>query len=321
MTFAELLQSGDMKFNRSDYAGALYDYKAALMQSPASVLAAAKVLVCQQREGGMAAIDRMVELQAIFTDWQAQVASGAVPSAEYTQAVGLVLHWLPQAVSMAISSIRSFASLEPWKAADYIYRLQDFVDSYLMRSASAIFPYGTPPWLNNTALNVAFGKVMVFCLEFLLGVNPESVSLPVKPLETIEKYSEESLLRQKLTGWRDYVRRYEPGYGAGTGYNAAPGYNASAGSGAASGPSGAYAPPPPQAPPAPMSDRRLTAGLLGIFLGWCGVHRFYLGYTGIGIAQIFVSIFTGIGALWGFIEGICILCGAGITKDAQGRPI
>src|SRR5579864_5567094 len=26
---------------------------------------------------------------------------------------------------------------------------------------------------------------------------------------------------------------------------------------------------------------RLTAGLLGIFLGWLGVHRFYLGYTAI----------------------------------------
>lgn len=66
---------------------------------------------------------------------------------------------------------------------------------------------------------------------------------------------------------------------------------------------------------------KLAAGLLGIFLGGFGVHRFYLGYTGIGIAQIVVTIVTcGIGALWGFIEGILILTG-NINKDAQGNPL
>ncbi len=67
---------------------------------------------------------------------------------------------------------------------------------------------------------------------------------------------------------------------------------------------------------------KLAAGLLGIFVGGLGVHRFYLGYTGIGIAQIFVTLLTfGIGALWGFIEGILILTGGGIKKDAKGRPL
>ena len=66
---------------------------------------------------------------------------------------------------------------------------------------------------------------------------------------------------------------------------------------------------------------RLTAGLLGIFLGSIGVHRFYLGYVGIGIIQIIVSIVTiGIGSLWGFIEGIIIISG-GEWKDARGRPL
>lgn len=66
---------------------------------------------------------------------------------------------------------------------------------------------------------------------------------------------------------------------------------------------------------------KLTAGLLGIFLGGFGVHRFYLGYTGIGIAQIIVTIITfGVGSLWGFIEGILILCGV-INKDAHGNPL
>ncbi len=53
---------------------------------------------------------------------------------------------------------------------------------------------------------------------------------------------------------------------------------------------------------------KLTAGLLGIFLGGFGVHNFYLGYTGKAIAQILLSC-VGIGAIWGFIEGILILTG------------
>jgi TM2 domain len=66
---------------------------------------------------------------------------------------------------------------------------------------------------------------------------------------------------------------------------------------------------------------KVTAGLLGIFLGGFGVHRFYLGYTGIGIAQIAVTIVTcGFGALWGLIEGILILTGS-INTDAAGRPL
>ena len=66
---------------------------------------------------------------------------------------------------------------------------------------------------------------------------------------------------------------------------------------------------------------KLVAGLLGIFLGGFGIHRFYLGYTGIGIIQIVVTLITcGAGALWGFIEGILILVG-NINTDAQGNPL
>ena len=71
----------------------------------------------------------------------------------------------------------------------------------------------------------------------------------------------------------------------------------------------------------PELKSKLVAGLLGIFVGELGIHRFYLGYTGIGIAQIVVTILTlGIGGLWGFIEGILILTGS-FNKDAQGRPL
>ncbi|HEX4697954.1 MAG TPA: TM2 domain-containing protein [Actinomycetes bacterium] len=73
----------------------------------------------------------------------------------------------------------------------------------------------------------------------------------------------------------------------------------------------------------PLAKSKLAAGLLGIFLGGFGVHRFYLGYTSIGIIQIVVTIFTcGIGSLWGFVEGILYLAGAnGWTTDASGRPL
>ncbi|MEG1442324.1 MAG: TM2 domain-containing protein [Oscillospiraceae bacterium] len=66
---------------------------------------------------------------------------------------------------------------------------------------------------------------------------------------------------------------------------------------------------------------RLVAGLLGILLGSLGVHSFYLGYTTRGILQILVTIITcGIGAVWGFIEGIMILVKS-INVDADGIPL
>lgn len=73
----------------------------------------------------------------------------------------------------------------------------------------------------------------------------------------------------------------------------------------------------------PLAKSKLVAGLLGIFLGGFGVHRFYLGYTTIGITQIVVTVLTcGIGSLWGLVEGILYLTGAnGFTTDAEGRPL
>jgi len=73
----------------------------------------------------------------------------------------------------------------------------------------------------------------------------------------------------------------------------------------------------------PQAKSKIAAGLLGIFLGGFGVHRFYLGFTKIGIIQIVVTIFTcGIGSLWGFVEGILYLVGSnGYTTDATGRPL
>lgn len=67
---------------------------------------------------------------------------------------------------------------------------------------------------------------------------------------------------------------------------------------------------------------KVLAGLLGIFFGALGVHRFYLGYIGIGIVQLILTFITcGISSLWGFIEGILILCDTGITEDANGKTL
>ncbi len=66
---------------------------------------------------------------------------------------------------------------------------------------------------------------------------------------------------------------------------------------------------------------KIAAGLLGVFLGGWGIHNFYLGYTTKGVIQIVVTIVTcGIGAIWGFIEGILILVGS-INTDADGNPL
>jgi len=66
---------------------------------------------------------------------------------------------------------------------------------------------------------------------------------------------------------------------------------------------------------------KVVAGLLGIFLGIFGAGRFYLGYTGIGVAQLIVSLVTfGAGAIWGLIDGIIILTG-GVKTDSRNIPL
>lgn len=76
----------------------------------------------------------------------------------------------------------------------------------------------------------------------------------------------------------------------------------------------------------PNAKSKLTAGLLGIFLGGLGVHNFYLGYTGKAVAQLLISILScgilsPVSAIWGVIEGILIITGSTITTDATGRPL
>ena len=61
---------------------------------------------------------------------------------------------------------------------------------------------------------------------------------------------------------------------------------------------------------------KITAGLLCFFLGFWGMHRFYLGYTSIGILQIFTA---GGCYIWWIIDFIMIVTGG--LKDAEGKEL
>ncbi len=113
------------------------------------------------------------------------------------------------------------------------------------------------------------------------------------------------------------------------------------GSGGYGGPPGGYGPPghgpggygPPPAgsygqPPMPYGSiygtnivkysekSRGTAFLLALFLGWCGVDRFYNGQTGLGVLKLLTC--GGLG-LWWTIDMILFALGA--VKDSEGLPL
>lgn len=68
-----------------------------------------------------------------------------------------------------------------------------------------------------------------------------------------------------------------------------------------------YNQPTPGISPSWPVKNKIAAGLLGIFLGGLGVHKFYLGKVGMGIVYV-LFCWTAIPALIGFIEGIVYLC-------------
>ena len=65
-----------------------------------------------------------------------------------------------------------------------------------------------------------------------------------------------------------------------------------------------------------MKKSKVAAALLSFFLGWLGVHRFYVGKVGTGILWLFTGGLFGIGNL---VDFIMILVGA--FKDKQGNPL
>ena len=65
-----------------------------------------------------------------------------------------------------------------------------------------------------------------------------------------------------------------------------------------------------------VSNKKLAAGLLGIFLGAFGIHKFVLGYSNAGIIMLAVSlaggivtcgIATSVMGIIGLVEGIIYL--------------
>ena len=65
-----------------------------------------------------------------------------------------------------------------------------------------------------------------------------------------------------------------------------------------------------------ISNKKLAAGLLGIFLGSFGIHKFVLGYNNVAIVMLVVSlaggvltcgVATGLMSIIGSIEGIVYL--------------
>ena len=82
-----------------------------------------------------------------------------------------------------------------------------------------------------------------------------------------------------------------------------------------------------------VSDKSLiVAVLLCLFVGGLGIHRFYLGKVGSGVAILSLYIlglltvwivvgffFFMITSTWAFVDLILILCGS--LRDAQGRKL
>ena len=61
---------------------------------------------------------------------------------------------------------------------------------------------------------------------------------------------------------------------------------------------------------------KLTAILLCLFLGSLGIHRFYLGYTLIGVIQLLT--FGGV-LIWAFVDLIRLFTGS--LKNSEGNEL
>ncbi len=63
---------------------------------------------------------------------------------------------------------------------------------------------------------------------------------------------------------------------------------------------------------------KLVAVLLALFVGYVGIHDFYLGYTKYGVIKIILTVCTGVGgSIWALIDLIRLLTGS-ISTDANG---
>lgn len=81
-----------------------------------------------------------------------------------------------------------------------------------------------------------------------------------------------------------------------------------------------------QQKPATGGKSKIAAGLLAIFLGYLGIHNFYLGYTSKAVVQLLVSLllsWTIIAPLaiwvWTIVEAVQIFTGK--ITDANGMAL
>src|SRR6185369_7077517 len=56
------------------------------------------------------------------------------------------------------------------------------------------------------------------------------------------------------------------------------------------------------------ADKKITAGICAILVGWLGVHKFILGYTTEGVIQLVLGIITcGLTNILSIVEGVIYL--------------
>jgi TM2 domain-containing membrane protein YozV len=85
-----------------------------------------------------------------------------------------------------------------------------------------------------------------------------------------------------------------------------------------------HAPRPVRAAPYGPPKSKVAAAVLAFTLGEFGVHNFYLGRNGLGVAQLLITVLTcGIGMIvtwpWAVIDGVLILTGN--VRDRNGQPL
>jgi TM2 domain-containing membrane protein YozV len=88
---------------------------------------------------------------------------------------------------------------------------------------------------------------------------------------------------------------------------------------------GAYPVAQPGVPPGYQQKEKLVAGLLALLIGSLGIHNFYLGNTGKGVAQLLITVLSCgllwiVSWIWSIVEGVQILTGT-INTDANGVPL
>lgn len=73
-------------------------------------------------------------------------------------------------------------------------------------------------------------------------------------------------------------------------------------------------------PARPGGKSRIAAGIIAILLGGLGVHKFYMGKTGLGVVYLLLC-WTFVPSIVGLIEGIIYLCedDAAFQKRLHGK--